>query len=208
MMFPSRMFRPRTIWSSVLALLLVLPLAGVAFGQDAAKDQAKPPDSPSQSPLALASVDVTPEEPTPQTLCKLSVTLQNTADRPISALRFVVTVNGHSLPVYDKQVFLDVVPPGGEVTVPLYNFWVTETHRPLPEKGPLTVEVQVTDARWTKMTVEPLETQPAESEKPAKPGESTETGSAEAQEVVETWTLLDSLEALPAAVTATRTLRR
>lgn len=196
-MFPLRMFRspmvrPPTISPPALALLLALAWAGPALGQDS---DAEAKVKPAASSLTLASVDVTPEEPTAETLCQLSVTLQNSSDQPISGLRFAVSVNGHSLPVYDKQVFLDVVPPGGEVAVPLYNFWVTETHRPLPAKGPLTVEVRVTDARWTKREMEPLE--------PAKPGDS-----GEPKNLVETWTLLESLDALPEAVTATRKLRR
>lgn len=186
---PLRRLVSRSVWLALLlSLLLSLPV-GVSFAQESAEPVAAP------SPLELTAVDVQPEDPTPETLCKLSVTLANESDRPISALRFAVKVNGHDVPVYDKQVFLDVVPPGGEVTVPLYNFWVTETGRPAPAKGPLAVEVEVTDARWTKMEMKPAE--------PAKAG-ADETELA----MIETWTLLDSLEALPEAVTVTRTLRR
>lgn len=204
-MFALRMLRSRRL-SFVLALACLL-CAGVAVGQDAAEGQSQ---AATPSLLSLTKVDVTPEEPTAETLCQLSVTLSNSADRPISGLRFAVAVNGHSLPVYDKQVFLDVVPAGGEVTVPLYNFWVTETHRPLPAKGPLTVEVRVTDARWTQMTVESLDGEPLEPAKSAQqpaPGKG-EPEKAEPEKTVETWTLLESLTALPEAVTATRKLRR
>lgn len=178
--------RARTFFFVLLVCAWTLP----TLAQDAAPEAAKPVAA---SPLKLTVVDVQPEEPTPETLCKLAVTLRNDGDQPISGLRFAVSVNGHKVPVYDKQVFLEVVAPGGETTVPLYNFWVTETGRPLPDKGPLSVEVQVTEARWTKVEREPVEPDGAEPK-------STET--------IETWTLLEALKALPAAVTVTRNLRR
>jgi hypothetical protein len=110
------------------------------------------------------------------------------------------------------------VPPGGDATVPLYNFWVTETGRPLPEKGPLSVEVKVTGARWTKVEQEPLEPEGAEpkdtdsasaDENDADENAADENAADEnSAETVETWTLLEALKTLPAAVTVTRSLRR
>ncbi|MDA8019518.1 MAG: hypothetical protein MPN21_18905 [Thermoanaerobaculia bacterium] len=191
---------PGAMLRRLMGLALVAAVAGSGTASSADESAAAKADKPS-SPLTLVAVDIQPEDPSAETLCRLGVELTNQGEQPISGLRFAVSVNGHSLPVYEKHVFLDVVPPGGKVNVPLYNFWVTETGRPLPEKGPLTVEVRVVDARWTRVELEPMDPEKATRT-------DSEGNEATAQEMVETWTLLDSLEVLPEAVTATRALRR
>ena len=113
----------------------------------AAAPPAEPP-KPAASPLTLAAVTVTPPSPGADTLCQLRVDVANKGDRIASQLAFTVKVNGHELPVYRNQIFMQRLDPGKTSTVRLYNFWTTETGRPAPADGKYRVEVTLREAKW------------------------------------------------------------
>lgn len=156
------------VWPAVLAIVLAAAAAG---GQE------PPPPPPA---LALEAITVTPAKPAAETLCKLRVTIRNRGEKTASALRFSVEVAGRSLPVYDKQLFMEALPPGETTEVELYNFWTSETGRPVPADGKLPVEVALEEASWV----------------------SIETGEG-GEEV---WTLLEPVGGLPVARTVTVSL--
>jgi hypothetical protein len=128
-------------------------------------------------PVSLEAVLVTPADPGPDTLCRLSVVLKNQADRSLSSFGFKVSVNGTDLHVYENQRYLEVLKPGETRTLELYNFWSSETHRPPKKDGSLQVEVSLVEARWVTMAME---------------------------DKVPTWTLLEPVTQLPPAVTVAR----
>lgn len=105
-------------------------------------------------PIIIESVLVEPSSPGPDTLCKLTVKLANGGDRTASQLDFKVQINGQELPVYANQLFMFPVPAGESVDVPLYNFWSTETSRPLPADGKLDIEVTLAAAQWMEIKLE------------------------------------------------------
>jgi hypothetical protein len=148
----------RTQLVSIPALVTTLVVALVAVGplldptpahaqEEATDDEAAKPEPR----LALQSVEVLPETPGPETLCRLSVEIVNRAEQPATAFGFDVSVAGHPLPVYENQLFLKVVPPGETVELPLYNFWASETGRPAPADGKMPVEITLREARWVKV---------------------------------------------------------
>jgi hypothetical protein len=98
--------------------------------------------------LTLQAIQVEPASPAPDTLCHLTVTLRNSGERPASALEMAVKVGGRELPAYRDRVFLTPVEPGATRQVRLFNFWSTETGRPAPGDGKLTVEVTLAKASW------------------------------------------------------------
>lgn len=164
--------------SQVLAVLAVLVFALPAVAQPPVGDS-PPPEAAADaapSPLAVAAVRVTPSPAAPDTLVRLSVDLENRGERPASLLGFAVALDGEPLPVYANQLYLHALPPGETTTLALYNFWTSETGRPAPADGELTVEVSLVEARW--MTV------------------GDEDG-------VETWTPGDAVPGLPVAGRAT-----
>ncbi len=149
----------------------------------AAQDAAPSPEEKAPRPtVRLDGLTVTPEAPGPDTLCKLRVTVRNDGEDTLSALRFDVTVGGKALAVYERQVFMDAVAPGTEAEIELFNFWTTETHRPTPKDGKLTVTVALREARTTTITTE-------------------DDGN-------ETWTVGEPISPLSASVTATVALTK
>ena len=98
--------------------------------------------------LTLESIQVEPASPGPGTLCHLSVTLSNSGERTASALEFVVKINGRELAAYKDRLYLKPVEPGAPREIHLYNFWSTESSRPAPADGKLTLEVTLTRAAW------------------------------------------------------------
>lgn len=98
--------------------------------------------------LQIISVSVTPTSPAVDTLCQLRLVIKNAGDRIVSQLAFSVTVEGHELPVYRNQIFMERVEPGAETEVRLYNFWSTETGRPAPTDDTFDVAVELTEAHW------------------------------------------------------------
>ena len=153
--------------ASSVALVFVL---GVQPGR-AQPEGAEPPPSP----LTLESVAVTPEKPGPGTLVQLRVGVANQGEKIASQLAFRVTVNGQDLPVYANQIFMQALPPGETSEVRLYNFWTTETFRPLPADKKLHLEVSLVEAHWYR--IEDVE---------------------EEGETIEEWTPLEPVPGLPA----------
>ena len=104
--------------------------------------------------LEIAGVRVEPPNPGPATLCRLSVDIHNPGEETASSLFFRVLINDQIVPVYENHVFMQAIPAGSTETIRLYNFWSTETHRPLPANGKLRVEVILREARWTEIAME------------------------------------------------------
>ena len=110
-------------------------------------------------------------------LCKLTATIENSGSRDAYSFAFDVEVDGHSLPVYEKQIFLQVIEAGQSEQVALFNFWTSETGRPPPADGQLEVVVRLREARWVGVS------------------EIEEEG-----ETVEVWTPLGDVAGLPQTV--------
>ena len=128
-----------------------------------------------ESPLSFVALDVSPERPGLDTLCRLAVQLRNDSDRAISELAFQVRLNDQVVDVYESQLFYVPLPAQTTTRVDLFNFWTTETDRPAPSSGELTVTVSLEAARFVQ-----IET------------------SGEGSEAVETWTPLEAVAAMPA----------
>lgn len=132
-------------------------------------------------PLTVEALIVEPATPGPDTLCKLKVRLANAGDRTVSQLDFNVKINGQDLPVYKNQLFMFPVSPGESAEIPLYNFWSTETSRPMPANGKLVIEVTLVAAQWMEIKDE---------------------------EGVEVWRPLGPVEGLPASETQTLSMSK
>lgn len=139
---------------SLALLLLLAALLGTAAQAQTAPSapaaDAKAAEPPA-APLSIVALAITPDQPGPDTLCQLRVKLKNTGDQIASQLGFRVTVNGVELPVYRNQLFMQRVDPGKTVELRLYNFWSTETSRPVPADGKYRVEVTLREAQWYKI---------------------------------------------------------
>lgn len=139
-------------------------------------------ESEARPRVTMEGVIVEPSRPDVDTLCRLKVKLRNTGERVASQLGFTVTIDGKELPVYANQLFYYPLEPGGTTEVPLYNFWTTETSRPAPADGKLTVAVSLEEAVWMDISVDGDE--------------------------VETWKPLGPVEGLPSRASTTVELRR
>ncbi len=128
-------------------LLFVAP---VVLAATVAAQEAPPPPSP----LAIEEIAVDPAAPGPDTLCKLRVKVRNGGQQIASRLAFAVKINGQPLPVYANQLYLQNLPPGQASEVRLYNFWTTETSRPVPKDGKLAIEVALKEASWVEVKTE------------------------------------------------------
>lgn len=113
-----------------------------------AQEETPPPS------LSIESVDIEPLQPGADTLCRLNVTLRNSGEQTASQLGFKVTINGQDLPVYANQLFMYPVDAGSIAKIQLYNFWSTETARPMPADGKLKVEVSLQEAQWMDISVD------------------------------------------------------
>lgn len=101
--------------------------------------------------LEITRVSVSPQDPTAETLCRLSVEIENKHLQIASQLEFRVEINGVELPVYSNQVFMYPIGPEATTEVKLYNFWSTETSRPFPDSGRLEIDVTLVAAQWMKI---------------------------------------------------------
>lgn len=155
----------------------VLLLAGQPSGVAAA-----PEEGETAPQVTVEAIIVEPDKPGPDTLCHLEVKLRNAGDRVASQLGFSVTINGQALPVYANQSFYYPLEPGGTTQMPLYNFWTTETSRPAPANGKLTIAVTLEEAVWMDISVD--------------------------DDGVETWKPLGPVEGLPSRASTTVELRR
>jgi hypothetical protein len=171
--------RCRRLREGAALCLAVAALTEVAFsaGAPAATAQETAP-----APLVLAGVEVTPADPGPATLCQLRVRIENRAERAVYALGFELRLAGESLPVYAKHLYYQRLPPGETTEIRLFNFWTTETGRPRPPDGKLTVDVILREAAWLEVTSE------------------REEGS---EEPVEVWTPAGAVPGLPASRSVT-----
>ena len=104
--------------------------------------------------LTLEAVVVEPAAPAVDTLCTLRVEVKNGGDKVASQFGFRIKINDAELPVYSNQLFMYPVQPGESLEIPLYNFWSTETSRPLPADGQLNLEVTLLEAEWMKIEME------------------------------------------------------
>lgn len=134
--------------------------------------------------VVLAGFEVTPASPGPETLCRLVATIDNRASRAVYSFGFDVELNGRTLPVYEQQLFLQVIEPGASAEVALYNFWTSEQGRPAPADGKLEVVVRLREARWVEVT------------------EVEEDG-----ETIEVWTPVGDVAGLPQAASRTLELK-
>ena len=165
---------PKLSRSIILALSAVF-LIGTA--PPAATQEAPTSGEGSKSsPLTVESLSVTPETPGPGTLVQLRVDVANRGEKIASQLAFRVEINGEPLPVYENQIFMQALPPGETSEVRLYNFWTTETFRPLPKDGKLNLEVILAEAHWYR--IEDVE---------------------EEGETIEEWTPLEPVPGLPSS---------
>lgn len=131
---------------SITALIVSL-----AFSLNVAVARSADDGSPQ---ITIESITVEPSTPAADTLCKLGVTLRNHGAEIASQLDFKVKINGEALPVYRNQLFMFPLPAGEAAEIKLYNFWSTETSRPMPKDGKLVVEVTLAAAQWTKVSME------------------------------------------------------
>jgi hypothetical protein len=168
----------RSLFDRRIAVGLVLAVAVAGGNADAGLAQAA-----AESPLRIESIVVSPERPADDTLCRLTVRLHNAGAKAMYSFAFDVKLDGVSLPVYERQLFLQAIGAGETAEVRLFNFWTTETSRPRPADGKLDVEVTVREALWLDITHEP-----AADEAPA---------SGEAAEPVEVWTPAGEVPNLP-----------
>ncbi len=126
-------------------------MAGVVLlGLAAAAGLAGAAPAPAASPLTVEAISVTPADPTPTTLCNLRVKIQNHGARAASRFAFDVRVNDVPIAVYKHLLYFEAIPAGATVELRLYNFWATETSRPLPADGKLRVSVRLLGARWVE----------------------------------------------------------
>ena len=120
--------------------------------------------------ITIQALIVEPEKPAADTLCRLRIQLHNHGDQVASQLGFGVTINGKEIPVYSNQLFMFPLPPGASSELSLFNFWSTETSRPMPKDGRLKLEVTLREAQRTKIEmVEGVETWTPLGEVPGLP---------------------------------------
>lgn len=163
--------------SKIASIAVVLTLGILASPGSAAAQEAGAP-APT---VTLEAISVEPATPAADTLCKLKVTVQNKGTEVASQLDFKVKINDQDLPVYRNQLFMYPVRPQESAEIPLYNFWSTETSRPMPGDGKLTVEVSLAAAQWMKISME---------------------------DDVEVWEPLGPIEGLPSTQSVTLTMQR
>lgn len=134
---------PHLMRATSLVAVLIALVATSAVAQD-----------PGPRSVVVESVLIEPSQPGVDTLCRLKVTLRNDGDQTASQLGFSVRLNDQDLTVYGNQLFMYPLPAGSSTEVPLYNFWTTETSRPAPTDGKLTVEVVLLEAQWMDIQID------------------------------------------------------
>lgn len=132
---------------SIVAFAAALLLVSTAALLEAQEESATPQ-------VTIEKIDIEPSSPAADTLCHLSVTLKNHGTEIATQLDFKVSINGTELPVYRNQLFMFPVPAGETAELKLYNFWSTETSRPMPQDGKLKVDVTLAAAQWTKVSMQ------------------------------------------------------
>lgn len=135
----SRLWRPALVLCSLAMPVAVSPESAAGEGA---------------SPLSISRITVEPERPAEATLCKLSIELSNSTEGSASYLAFAVRLNGEPLAAYENQLFVQEIAPRSSTTVDLFNFWSTESDRPRPADGKLTIEVLLLEAQWVEIEIE------------------------------------------------------
>jgi len=135
--------------SRVFALSALLAVCGLMEPTLAQETEVQEP-----AQLAITAIRVEPATPAAETLCRLTVELENTGDRIATQLGFTVTINGRKLPVYESHLFMYPLAPESKSELALFNFWSTETSRPEPANGKLEIDVALREARWMKIETE------------------------------------------------------
>jgi hypothetical protein len=136
--------RPWSRLSALLTLLASLLLLLFPSRLPAQQESSAPP-------LALESLEILPPSPGPETLCQLRVKVRNNGPERVYRFGFDVRMNGKALPVYGNHLFVQVVAPGTTGEIRLFNFWTTETDRPMPADGKLEIEVTLNEAAWVRV---------------------------------------------------------
>ena len=171
--------KPRYPRRLLAAALLLLALgAGLSVSTPGLAQEV---EEPAKALLTVESVKVEPADPGPDTVCRLAVEVGNQGTEIASQLDFKVEINGQPLAVYRNQLFMFPVQPGETATIQLYNFWSTETSRPMPGDGKLAVEVALVEAQWMSIADE---------------------------DGVEVWKPLGAVEGLPSSAAATLTMKK
>ena len=134
--------------------------------------------------VVIEGIEVTPASPGAETLCRLRATVSNGGSRAVYSFGFDVELNGQPLPVYENQLFLQVIEAGESEQIALYNFWTSESGRPAPADGRVEVLVRLREARWVEVS------------------EVEEDG-----ETVEVWTPVGDVAGLPQTVSVTLELK-
>src|SRR5690242_9338713 len=98
--------RGRQVGASGAALVAALLALAAVRGVAAENRPPAPAPSPAASQLLVTAIHVTPPTPGADTLCQLRVEVKNGGERVASQLAFTVKVNGHELPVYGRQLFM------------------------------------------------------------------------------------------------------
>lgn len=135
--------------AAVVAVLITLGVTSLGITSLVAQETAA--EGPK---ITIEAITIEPSAPAVDTLCKLQVTLKNHGTETASQLDFKVKINDQMLPVYRNQLFMFALEAGATADIKLYNFWSTETSRPAPKDGKLTVEVSLAGAQWTKISME------------------------------------------------------
>lgn len=139
------------MWRITLRIALTVLLGTLALASGSPAQEAAPEAGPA---LAIAAIHVEPAKPAADTLCRLRVEIANKGDRTASQFGFTVKINGKELPVYKNHLFMFPLPAQTTSELPLYNFWSTETSRPVPSSGKLEIEVTLREARWFDISTE------------------------------------------------------
>ena len=146
--------RRRLQISGVLGLLLLLSLTLSSLVPSASAEE-----PPQPTPLlTVSAVRIEPNQLKPDQLCKLHVQLTNSGKQIASQLGFTVKINDQVLGVYGNQLFMYPIEPNATADFRLYNFWTSETSRPFPADGKMTIEVILNEAQWMQREIKDKET--------------------------------------------------
>lgn len=136
--------KPRSRYMAILGCLLIGLLAASTWAGAASEQRSVPT-------LELTGLRVDPSPPTPDTLCRLWVTLRNDGDEAASLLHFKVRINGHVIDSYEEDAFVVALAPGNEQEIRLFNFWSEEAGRPAAAAGKFEIEVILEEASWVEI---------------------------------------------------------
>lgn len=129
-------------------LVVFSVFAGFVLGVSA--EESSSHESPPPS-LVLTDLRLDPPSPSPETLCKLWVTIRNDTEQVASLLHLRVLLNGREVGRYASDSFVVRLDPGTSREVRLFNVWSSETGRPPTADGRLEVEVVLEAATWVEV---------------------------------------------------------